>query len=123
VKKDAATIPWLVLTELAKATEQFGSFGNAHEGYAVLLEEVDELWEVIKSKPSAYRNALEDDRLRTAHGGGAYDLIRLRQEKQQMEALRNEAVQVAAMAMRFLMDVCDLPDPTECRAYLEGVLR
>ena len=34
--------------EYNKATAVFGSFNNAHEGYAVILEEVDELWNEIK---------------------------------------------------------------------------
>ena len=51
-----------------------------HEGYAVLLEEVDELWETVKSyKPSV---------------GVTSDM-------------RKEAIQVAAMALRFVEDVCD----------------
>lgn len=37
-----------VHSELRRATGKFGNFHNAHEGYAVLLEEVDELWEAIK---------------------------------------------------------------------------
>lgn len=66
-----------VLRELDKATAKFGPFASAHEGYAVLQEEVDELWQEVK------------------HGS------RNRQ--------REEAIQVAAMALRFLIDVCDLP--------------
>lgn len=62
-----------VLAELARAQESFGPFASAHEGYAVLLEEVDELWHEVK------------------HGT--------------TERQREEAVQVAAMALRFLVDV------------------
>jgi len=51
-------------------------FNSAHEGYAVLLEEVDELWDEIKANP---------------------------QDRRRMRA---EAIQVAAMAMRFLVEVC-----------------
>lgn len=56
------------------ATEKFGSFASAHEGYAVILEELDELWQEVK------------------HGT--------------RERQREEAVQVAAMALRFLRDCC-----------------
>lgn len=39
--------------EYDRARKTFGAFHNAHEGYAVLLEEVDELWDAIKAKQSA----------------------------------------------------------------------
>lgn len=64
-----------VICELAEAQAKFPPFNSAHEGYAVLKEEVDELWQEVK------------------HGS------RHRQ--------REEATQVAAMAVRFLIDVCD----------------
>lgn len=63
-----------VLDELRRARSKFPKFNSAHEGYAVLLEEVDELWDEVK------------------HGS--------------RERQCNEAVQVAAMALRFLIDVC-----------------
>lgn len=64
-------IRW-VTQEYTRASYKFGEFNSSHEGYAVLKEEVDEMWDEIK------RN----------------DLNRAREE----------AVQVAAMAVRFLMD-------------------
>lgn len=66
----------LIHDEFRRATEKFGSFHNSHEGYAVLLEEVDGLWDDIK----------------------ANDLY----------ASCDEAIQVAAMAMRYLFDL--MPD-------------
>lgn len=68
-----------VLDEIALAETQFGPFNSAHEGYAVLLEEVDELWEHVKTKEGARDNA----------------------------AMRREAVQVAAMALRFIIYCTD----------------
>jgi|SRR6202035_1595363 len=62
-----------VLAELDRATALFGPFHSAHEGYAVMLEEFEELWDEIKAN-----NAINT---------------------------RKEAIQVAAMALRFLMDV------------------
>lgn len=60
--------------ELERAIAKFPApFGNAHEGYAVLLEEVDEAWDAIKKN----------------------DIIHA----------RKEMVQVAAMAIRFLLEV------------------
>lgn len=37
-----------VTDELAAARRKFPNFHSAHEGYAVLLEECDELWDAIK---------------------------------------------------------------------------
>ena len=59
------------------ATSKFGSFNNAHEGYAVLLEEVDELWENIKLK--------QTDPYRTP-------------------SIVQEAIHVATMAIRLIYD-------------------
>jgi hypothetical protein len=65
-----------VEAEYWQAKQKFNNFHNAHEGYAVLLEEVDELWtEVCRHK----RNK---------------------------ENMRAEAIQVCAMALRFALDVC-----------------
>lgn len=69
----------LVHKELLKATEKFDSFNSAHEAYSVILEELDELWEEIKKK----------------------------KENRSKEKLRKEAIQVAAMAVRFVLDVCN----------------
>jgi len=66
-----------VVDEFESATEKYGPFNSAHEGYAILLEEVDELWDEIKKRPS----------------------------ERSVEAMRAEAVQVAAMALRFIVDV------------------
>jgi NTP pyrophosphatase (non-canonical NTP hydrolase) len=62
--------------EFSRATTKHGKFNSAHEGYAVLLEEVDELWEEVKKQ----------------------------YEKRDSTKLREEAVQVAAMAIRFIVD-------------------
>lgn len=65
--------------EMLNAVTEFAPFNSAHEGFAVLKEEVDELWDEVRAKQ------------------GARDI----------EAMRKEAVQVAAMALRFIVDVCD----------------
>lgn len=61
--------------EFYRATSNFGAFNSPHEGYAVIKEELDELWDEIKKKDS------------------------------DLDAMRKEAIQVAAMAMRFVDDV------------------
>jgi len=45
----------LVTEELARARKTHGPHVSYHEGYAILLEEVDELWEEVKRK-SNHRN-------------------------------------------------------------------
>lgn len=74
-KEDATR---LVLEELDSALEKFPLFNSSHEGYAVIKEEVDELWDEIK----------DNKNLKTM----------LRQKE--------EAVQVAAMGIKFLMSCC-----------------
>lgn len=65
-----------VADELAGARQSFPVFNGAHEGYAVILEELDELWDEVKSKGRTNARMYE------------------------------EARQVAAMAIRFMLDVC-----------------
>jgi hypothetical protein len=67
------------LVELARARGQWPSFNSAHEGIGVLWEEVDELWDEVKIKQSRR------------------DLVKM----------RKEAIQVAAMALRFAIEVCN----------------
>lgn len=54
-----------------------GDFNNQHEGYAVVLEEIDELWAEIKKKQSEY----------------------------DVSAQRKEAIQAAAMLVRFITEL------------------
>lgn len=60
----------------ANGRTAWGPHHSPHEAYAVLLEEVDELWDEVRKK-------CPDD-----------------------EAMVVEAVQVAAMALRFIQDIC-----------------
>jgi hypothetical protein len=85
-----------VVAELEKARRKHSPMHSAHEGYAVILEELDEVWAEVK--------------------------------RDNLPAARKEMIQVAAMALRFLVD---LPDPTaekepepiicdKCRKPIEG---
>lgn len=65
-----------VVEEVKKARAKFPAMNSPHEGYAVLLEEVDELWDEVKD-----RN---------------FD----------PEKAKKEAIQVAAMAIAFAAEVC-----------------
>ena len=38
-----------VKEELKRATRKFGPFNSPHEGYAIIKEEVEELWDDIKA--------------------------------------------------------------------------
>lgn len=67
-----------IIKEYERATLINGAFNSAHEGYAVILEELDELWEHVKKR-------IED---------------------RNDEEMRREAIQVGAMALRFLVDIC-----------------
>ena len=64
--------------ELNSAQCSWPPFNSAHEGFAVLKEEVDELW----------------------------DHVRTKQKDRDLKAMRKEAIQVAAMACRFALEVC-----------------
>lgn len=52
-------------------------FVNQHEGYAVILEELDELWDEVKKNQKVY----------------------------DLEAQRKEAIQCAAMCIRFIAEL------------------
>ena len=71
-----------VSEELDAALRKHAKLNSAHEGYAVILEELDELWDEIK----------------------------VRQSKRRPKKMKREAIQVAAMAMRFVMEVCNHAD-------------
>jgi len=62
--------------ELMKAIEKFPTFNSPHEGWAVIKEELDELW----------KHVMEN----TARGQDA----------------RKEAIQIAAMGLRYALDLC-----------------
>lgn len=68
-----------IVIELVQAMTTWPPFNSMHEGYGVLLEEVDELWDHVKTK----------------------------QKNRQLAVARKEALQVAAMAIRFALEVCD----------------
>lgn len=79
----------LTLSEIAmsyqKARLKYQPIRSPHEGYAILMEEVDELWEVVKA----------------SHIGAAFDY------SANSQAMRKEALHVAAMALAFLVEVCE----------------
>jgi len=68
----------LIFNEFKLAKEKFPDLRSFHEGYSIILEELDELWYEIKNQPP----------LNT-------DLI------------KQQAIQVAAMSLRFITDLCN----------------
>lgn len=73
-----------VKLETIRATKLHGTFNSFHEGFAILNEEVDELWDEVKaSKGHNSTNKKE---------------------------LFKEAIQVAAMATRFVLDLLQKDD-------------
>ncbi len=63
--------------EYLRAEKVHGPMASGHEGIAVIWEEAEELWELIKQQePSSY-------------------------------LARREAMQIAAMALRYVIDICD----------------
>ena len=62
-----------VKEEMNRGVQMYGDFNSYHEGYAVIKEELDELWEEIKKRnPSKYN-------------------------------LKEEAIQLTAMGLKFLL--------------------
>jgi len=78
LKETPESLSALVCAELVRAQSIHGPMRSPHEGFAVLKEEVDELWDVVKDKHGTQRE------------------------------MREEAIQVAAMAMRFVLDVVEM---------------
>ncbi len=65
-----------MLSEADKGRKKYGIFNSYHEGYAVILEEMDELWDEVKKKaPNA-------------------------------DEIQEEAIHAAAMLLRFLRELC-----------------
>lgn len=68
--------------EVQTAELKFPRMNTYHEGYAVILEELDELWDEVKRWPKT-----EDTK-----------------------KIKKECIQIASMAIRFIRDL--LPDET-----------
>jgi hypothetical protein len=80
LRSDVAAVAIPMLLELESATAKWPPMNSAHEGWGVIYEEfIIELGEHVWMK----------------------------QSKRDLPAMRKEALQVAAMALRFALDVCD----------------
>ncbi len=65
--------------EFLFAVAKFPPFASPHEGYAIIKEELDELWEEVRKQHDVRTKA----------------------------QMRKEAKQIAAMAIRFMVDLCE----------------
>lgn len=74
-----------VRCELARARQKHGPMHSHHEAYAVLLEELDEVWQEVKSQQPDPRRIL------------------------------SELIQVGAICQRWAEDVCGALPPTDER--------
>lgn len=79
------TIPWTMIPKMKKVSLEIeqsrklhGDFSGSHEGYAVILEEVEELWAEVKKK------------------------------ERNFDAMKKECIQIAAMAIKFYEDICEI---------------
>lgn len=79
LNKDLELLLAEVGVEVEKAVERYPAMNSPHEGFSVLAEEVDELWDEVKVK----------------------------QGRRDVERMRKEAIQIAAMAVRFIYDLCN----------------
>jgi hypothetical protein len=66
-----------VVLELSRAISNYPSMLSPHEGWAIIHEELEELWE----------------------------LVRKQQAHHDLSAMRKEACQIAAMGIRFMVDL------------------
>ncbi len=71
-----------IFKEYLHASEKFPPFHSPHEGESVIREEFEELWEEIKKK----------------------------QTDRSLILMRGECIQLGAMALRFLVDLCPVEE-------------
>lgn len=70
-----------VREHLDECLEEWPPHVDAHHSFAILKEEVDELWEAVRMKQT---------------------------DPERHDQLRKEAIQVAAASMRFILDICTI---------------
>lgn len=72
----------IVANELMDASVAYPQFNSAHEGFAIMQEEMEELFDAVKLKQT---------------------------NPERNERMRKEAIQITAMGLRFLVDLCEAP--------------
>jgi len=69
-----------VYQEYLYASKKFPPFRSPHEGYAIIKEELDELWDTIR---------------------------KIQNSKERTKNMREEAIQISAMSLRFIVDLIE----------------
>lgn len=86
----------LVGVELAAANEKFPQFHSPHEGWAVIREEVEETSEALGDLSLSMNAAWREIRANKSAG------VRIAEVKAAAISMACEAIQVAAMAQKYL---------------------
>jgi len=73
-----------VRSEIVRAVSLHGSMKSQHDAYAVILEELDEFWDLVKINPKKLN----------------YD-----DAKKRLQNMRNELIQTSAMCIRAIHDL------------------
>lgn len=86
----------LVYVELEAANEKFPQFHSPHEGWAVIQEEIEETSEALGDMSLSMRAAWSEIRANKSAG------VRIAEVKAAAISMACEAIQVAAMAQKFI---------------------
>ncbi len=99
ISKNQSEILLEIANEVKSAQSKYHPFNSNHEGYAVLLEEIEELEDEIKIIAKPYLDIrMKSDKL--------WKLIKESKQTTATESMKKECIQIAAMAVRFIEDLC-----------------
>jgi hypothetical protein len=92
-----------IALELQRARAKYPDFHSSHEGHSLIREELEGLWDLVKADHSTRPSGdfIPGEKLAFPQPGWAGDATTYRQ------AMRDECVQIAAMAIRFIEDLCE----------------
>lgn len=101
-KADAVSIE--IADALTKARTKHPPMRSPHEGYAIILEELDELWDEIRAWQPMPIDFRDHDNMDVSKRTPAEHIA----YGENMRKMRKEALHVAAMALAFIVEVCDV---------------
>lgn len=91
-------VDMVIINELKRAISEHAPMNSQHEGFAVILEEIDEAKEEIENMDIALKMLWE----RVKRNDNAEDEAKMLLNYARLAAA--ETIQVAAMAQRFILD-------------------